>query len=85
MDNGVQNKEIITVKNRKLFTMNGVSHIVELDESYISLETADGRVNVGGEGLKVDALLKNDGEISVVGMIRYLEFEGKDKKAKKHR
>ena len=85
MDSANTKKEIAVIKNRKAFTMNGVLNILEFDEGYVALETAEGRVCVGGDGLKVEALQKSDGEISVIGSIRFVEFDSEAKRSKKHR
>lgn len=85
MDNTNVKKEIAIIKNRKAFTMNGVLNILEFDAGYVALETAEGRVCVGGDGLKVEALQKSDGEISVIGNIRYVEFDSEAKRSRKHK
>ena len=85
MENLANKSEIIVIKNRQSFTMNGVSNIIEFDEGYVELEAGERKINIGGNGLKVDSLQKNNGEISIVGTIKFVEFDLENKKNKKHR
>lgn len=65
---------IITIKNCSSVLLNGVNHIVGFDEKCIILSCDFGRVVIEGETLKVDSLLKETGEISIVGKFSGLYF-----------
>lgn len=70
---------IITIKNGKNITLNGVNHIIGFDEKCIILSCDFGKIIVEGMDLKIESLLKENGEISVFGNVKgvYLTDENK--------
>ncbi len=70
------------VKERNKLTLNGVCNVVSFDEGYITLETSDGRVCVEGEGLKIESLVRESGEIEIVGKIDGVFYTEQKKKTK---
>ena len=59
----------LTVKNRERLTVDGVDNVEGFDEGCVTLSTALGRVIIEGEGLKIESLTKEKGEILITGRI----------------
>ena len=59
----------LNVKERNLITLNGVCNVIGFDEGYVTLDTNDGKIIIEGEGLKIESLSKQGGEISISGKI----------------
>ena len=59
----------LNVKERNSLTLNGVSNIIGFDEGYVTLATTDGKIIIEGEGLKIESLSKQGGEINISGKI----------------
>ena len=59
----------LCVRERKNVTIDGVENVLGFDESYVSLMTVAGRIVVEGQGLKIESLSKENGEISIIGKI----------------
>ena len=56
-------KFYVLINDKKSISMNGVSNVRAFDESYVTLETEQGTVNVEGASLKIESLTKESGEI----------------------
>ena len=69
----------LNVKERNRLTINGVSNIESFDDTYITLEIGEGRIFVEGEGLKIESLSRDDGEIEITGRINGLFYGDKKK------
>lgn len=78
-----QNKKerVISIVNCGTVKLNGVEHIVGFDEKCVILSCDFGRVIIEGEGMKVESLSKENGEIYIAGKLRgvYLSEEKKQK------
>ena len=59
----------LTLNERKSLTMTGVSEVVSFDEGQVVLKTCLGTLTVEGEGLHVQKLLLDCGEVSLCGKI----------------
>ena len=59
----------LSVKEQNSLTLNGVCNVVGFDESYVTLEINGGRVIIEGDGLKIESLTKQGGEINITGKI----------------
>lgn len=70
------------VKERNKLTLNGVCNVASFDESYVTLATTDGRVCIEGEGLKIESLARESGEIEIVGKIDGVFYTEQKKKGK---
>ena len=68
-------KFYVLINNKNNITLNGVINVSAFDESYITLETEQGKVRVEGSSLKIENLSKLDGEIYVTGNIGAVIFE----------
>lgn len=71
----------LTVKERNRISLNGVINVASFDEGYVTLETNEGRICIEGQGLKIESLSREGGEIQITGKIDGV-FYTKDKKAK---
>lgn len=59
----------INVKDGKNVTMDGVVNILRFDEKNVSLEYDAGKIEIEGDGLKIESLSREDGVIIVNGKI----------------
>ncbi len=71
----------LTVKERNRITLNGVSNVASFDTDYVTLEINDGKIFIEGQGLKIESLSREGGEIQITGRIDGV-FYAKEKKAK---
>ena len=69
----------LTVKERNRLSLNGVSNIESFDEGYITLETSEGRICIEGQGLKIESLSREGGEIQITGKIIGVFYSDKKK------
>ena len=77
----MEEKQVLTVINGEVMTLNGVNNILRFDEGTVTLQTSRGRIVVEGEGLVIESLDKSGGDIlikgSIGGVYRYEEPEEK--------
>lgn len=78
-----QAKGKIVVTDRKSTVLDGVENVLSFDEGYILLATSLGELTVEGEGLKIENLSKESGEITVSGRICALYYKDKNMKKRK--
>lgn len=76
-------KSNLSLENRKKLTLTGVIEIINFDEETIFLNTSLGKVTVKGEGLKVDKLDVQNGEVIISGMISSFIYSKKTSKKDK--
>lgn len=76
------NSEKIIVTDRKIFNMNGVENVLGFDENYISLAVKDCIYVIEGSELKISALTREQGEITVTGNINAMFFDIESTKKK---
>lgn len=65
----------LTLDERKRLSVSGVEEVVNFDEGQISVQTVKGLLLVRGEGLRVETLEKNTGELTVSGLVTDLSYE----------
>lgn len=65
----------LMLDERKKLSVTGVEDVVSFDESQITLQTVKGLLLVHGEELRVDALEKSTGELTVSGLVTELGYE----------
>lgn len=68
-DGKITKENIITLKNRKEATVSGVESIIGFDEEYVAIETELGRLIIEGKNMKIESLIKEEGRVSVTGLI----------------
>ena len=75
-------KQTVTLVERETLALNGVNNVESFDEEFVSLSTARGRVCVEGEGLKIESLSKDGGNILICGKINGVYYSDEPTKAK---
>ena len=65
----------ITLEGREKLTVGGVEDVERFDESCIIMSTCAGTLIVTGQGLHIDKLSLDGGELHVDGHIDGLEYE----------
>ena len=71
----------LTVKERNCITLNGVVNVESFDTDYVTIQINDGKVFIEGQGLRIESLSQDSGEIQISGKINGV-FYSKEKKAK---
>ena len=71
----------LNIKERSRLTLNGVINVDSFDESYVTLSTSEGRVSVEGQGLKIESLVREGGEIEITGKISGVYYSEQKKKS----
>ncbi|HJD22326.1 MAG TPA: sporulation protein YabP [Candidatus Gemmiger faecigallinarum] len=64
----------LTLENRRTLTATGVTRIVSCDETGAALDTAQGRLTIGGQGIQVGELSVRTGEVRISGKIEFLQY-----------
>ena len=76
IENGKNN---IIIENREKASISGVSEVISFDEREITMDTCQGRLTIIGEGMHVEKLNLDIGEIALSGRIDGFEYSGKQK------
>ncbi|MFQ9613885.1 MAG: sporulation protein YabP, partial [Clostridium butyricum] len=69
--------------DRKKLTLSGVLEVVNFDDEKISLNTILGNLAIKGEGLKMNKLDVQNGDVIIMGYISSMIYSGKDGKKSK--
>ena len=75
-----QNTELhqnLTLTDRKRLTIDGVSSIMDFSDTFLTLDTCQGVINVEGEGMVIEELSRDDGIVIVTGTIDGMFFKKK--------
>ena len=70
----------LIVEDRGVLTATGVTRVVSCDETGATLETQQGTLLVGGEGLSVSELSVQSGQVRIAGSIEYIQYSQKQEK-----
>ena len=71
----------IHIQERSRTTVSGVSNVLSYDDLQIEAETTGGTLALQGEGLRIDGLDTQTGELTISGRIdRFAYLESKKKK-----
>ncbi len=62
------------IKNKNTITLNGVISVDSFDEEFLTLDTELGQLVIEGRDLKIESLIKESGEILIVGEISGLFY-----------
>ena len=65
----------LTLEGRRKLTVSGVEEVESFDENEISMRTGEGDLIVRGEGLRVDRLNVEGGDVHIHGEIAELRYE----------
>ncbi len=74
MDAQLEKTQVLELKNRERLTVNLVENVEHFSPSEIMLKTATGKLKIGGSGLKLEDLSKQNGGIVLTGRIDTLGF-----------
>lgn len=72
----------IVLNDRRKMKLTGVSEVESFSETAVCADTCAGRISVKGEGLKINKLDTDDGEIVIDGKINAVEYTEKKEKGK---
>ena len=67
-------KHMVQIENREHLTATGVERVDFFSEELITAQTSDGRLNVKGEGLYIENLNADTGELLVKGRVIALSY-----------
>lgn len=67
-----------SLEERRSMKLRGVTDVVSFDEQTVTLETACGRMEIGGEGLHVEVLNLKDGVVELQGTIDSVTYFAKE-------
>ena len=65
----------VVLEDRERLTISGVEEVESFDETAIYLSTARGRLEVQGEGLHIEQLSLDGGDLQVEGSISALIYD----------
>ena len=71
----VQLPHKLTLDERNRLTMTGVAEVVGFDDTFVTLHTALGNLEVQGQQLKLKALSPDGGQVEICGHITALSYE----------
>lgn len=77
MDEALQMPHSMTLKDRKILTMTGVTEVVSFDDASVVLRTGLGDLLVQGSGLQLKTLTLEGGQVAVEGNVAALIYEEK--------
>ncbi|QAA30740.1 MULTISPECIES: sporulation protein YabP [Clostridium] len=77
-----ERKSNLTLENRKRVVLTGVVEVLNFDEEKILLNTCLGMLTVKGEGLKMNKLDVQNGDVVIVGKVSAMIYSGEVKKEK---
>lgn len=75
MGTDLQMPHKLSLDNRKLLTMTGVTEVISFDEQSMVLSTALGNLTVHGQGLQLKNLSLEGGQVAVEGTVAALIYE----------
>ena len=75
-----QKTQQLVINDRKKLKITGVSEVESFSDTNVSAATCMGQLSVKGEGLKINKLDTDDGELIVDGKINAVEYPKKKEK-----
>ena len=75
MGDKMENPHDLTLKQRKVLTMTGVTEVLSFDENAIALRTDLGILQIHGSQLQLKALSQENGSMMVEGTVSALVYE----------
>ncbi|MCI8793054.1 MAG: sporulation protein YabP [Eubacterium sp.] len=69
-----QTSHRLTMQDREKIELTGVTEVISFDNKEILLETIEGALRFGGEGLHVKRLTLERGEIAIEGRIQEISY-----------
>lgn len=74
-DSGLQLPHKLTLNERKILNLTGVTEVVSFDENAVVLRTTLGNLVVQGDGLQLKTLSPDGGQVTVTGKVAALVYE----------
>ena len=74
-DNPAYTSHQLTLEGRERLTVSGVEDVESFDESAIVMNTCEGTLVVRGEGLHIEKLSLDGGDLKVEGSVDSLTYE----------
>jgi len=78
-----ENKSSLSLENRKNLILTGILEVISFDDEKISLNTKLGNLSIKGEGLKMNKLDVQNGDVIIIGTILSMIYSGKNVAKKK--
>ena len=76
-------KHKIILEDRKKLVLYGISDVVSFDDLSVVLDTAGGRLIINGEGLHIQKLSLDTGDVEVEGKVDEMIYEDGQQNQKK--
>ena len=73
-----ENKSGLSLENRNKLTLTGIVEVISFDDQKISLNTKLGNLSIKGEGLKLNKLDVQNGDVIITGTILSMIYSGKN-------
>jgi sporulation protein YabP len=73
-------KSGLILESRKKLSLSGVVDVVSFNEEQIILNTILGSLTIKGEGLKMNKLDVQNGEVVMIGMVNSFTYTNKESK-----
>ncbi|AIS53320.1 sporulation protein YabP [Thermoanaerobacter kivui] len=67
----------LTIENREKISVSGVTNVVSFDDETVILETDLGVLTIKGQGLHINKLNLDDGQVSIDGEVINLNYSDK--------
>lgn len=81
----IEGKSNLNLENRKRLTLSGVVEVVSFNEDQIILNTSLGTLNIKGEGLKMNKLDVQNGDVIINGIVNSCVYVNKENKKEKEK
>ena len=78
-----EKKSNITLENRKKLFLTGVMEVISFNEEKILLNTCLGMLTIKGNGLKMNKLDVQNGEVMIAGTVDSFVYSGSESKQDK--
>lgn len=78
-----EGKSNLSLESRKKLTLTGVVEVLSFDEEKILLNTVLGNLVIKGEGLKMNKLDVQNGDVVIAGRVSSMIYSGKEKVKRK--
>ncbi len=65
----------LTLEGRSTLILTGVEDVKRFDEEEIIMTTSEGELDIRGEGLHIEALSLDGGEMRITGTVASLSYE----------
>jgi sporulation protein YabP len=76
-------KSNLTLENRKRLLLNGVVEVISFNEEKILLNTCLGMLTIKGQGLKMNKLDVQNGDVTIIGTVDSFIYSGSEAKQDK--